>query len=162
MRYLAMKKIIPVIWKQCSYYYETMLGRILGVYSQLNGFLFSMTPNRWFSKLPLSSLQSPACQIHHNDKDHCLTSVYYENKIYLLDSLGTNRDEDRIISAVLKIQLSQIYGKNIETIQIHLPSVMKQDNNIDCGLFAIAFITSYCIRQQLCNLYLIQNVYVLT
>lgn len=27
---------------------------------------------------------------------------------------------------------------------------MKQSNGIDCGLFAIAFITSYCLRKELC------------
>jgi len=27
---------------------------------------------------------------------------------------------------------------------------MKQNNSIDCGLFAIAFVTSYCVRKTLC------------
>ena len=27
---------------------------------------------------------------------------------------------------------------------------MKQDNSIDCGLYAIAFITLFCFRQKLC------------
>ena len=27
---------------------------------------------------------------------------------------------------------------------------MKQNNSIDCGLYAIAFVTSHCFRQKLC------------
>ena len=26
---------------------------------------------------------------------------------------------------------------------------MRQNNGVDCGLFAIAFLTSYCLRQEL-------------
>jgi Ulp1 family protease len=71
-------------------------------------------------------------------------------KIYLLDSLGNDRNDERIFTEGLKIQLSQIYGRNKKIININIPNVMKQDNNTDCGLFAIAFLTMYCLRNMLC------------
>ena len=37
-----------------------------------------------------------------------------------------------------------------DEISIKIPEVMKQNNSIDCGLYAIAFVTSYCFRQKLC------------
>ncbi|XP_053377467.1 uncharacterized protein LOC128547884 isoform X1 [Mercenaria mercenaria] len=91
-----------------------------------------------------------SCQIHHNHKDHWVTSIQHNDSIYLIDSLGNERPNDRIIPDGLKIQLSQIYGKNEEGFDITVPLVQKQDNSIDCGLFAVAYATSYCIRQKLC------------
>ena len=106
--------------------------------------------NRWVLKFPMEPVTSPACQIHHTHRDHWVTTIFHRGNIYLLDSLGLERKDDIIIPDGLKIQLSQIYGKGKNELSIKIPEVMKQTNNIDCGLYAIAFITSYCFRQKLC------------
>ena len=49
-----------------------------------------------------------------------------------------------------KCQVSQIYSRGKDEIPIKIPEVMKQNNSINCGLYAIAFVTSYCFRQKLC------------
>ena len=99
--------------------------------------------NRWVLKFPMDPVSSPACQVHHSHNDH-------RGNIYLLDSLGNERKDDVIIPDGLKIQLSQIYGKGKSELNIKIPEIMKQNNNIDCGLYAIAFTTAYCFRQKLC------------
>ena len=106
--------------------------------------------NRWVLKFPMEPVTSPACQIHHTHRDHWVSTIFHRGNIYLLDSLGLERKDDIIIPDGLKIQLSQIYGKGKNELSIKIPEVMKQTNNIDCGLYAIAFITSYCFRQKLC------------
>ena len=65
-------------------------------------------------------------------------------------SLGIKRSDDAIIPDGLKIQLSYIYGRGKKQICIELPKVMRQNNNVDCGLFAIAFITAFCFRKEIC------------
>ena len=77
--------------------------------------------------------QDPPCvQIHHNSRDHWVMSIQIENgDIYFLDSLGLK------INTSLEFQLCKIYGQNKNTILIKIPEVQKQDNSIDCGLFAI-------------------------
>jgi hypothetical protein len=72
---------------------------------------------------------------------------FLNNEIYLLDSLGNDREN--IIPDGLKIQLSQIYGRNLKSISIIVPSVQKQTNSVDCGLFAIAFATHFCLNEKL-------------
>ena len=106
--------------------------------------------NRWILKFPMEPVNSPACQIHHTHNDHWVASLFHRGNIYLLDSLGTDRKDNSIIPDGLKIQLSQIYGRQKYEISIKIPEVMKQNNSIDCGLYAMAFITSYCFRQKLC------------
>ena len=69
----------------------------------------------------------------------------------MIDSLGNDRCDNIIITDGLKIQLSQMYSRNKNDLCIYVPCVMKQDNSIDCGLFAIAYITSYCLRKELCH-----------
>ncbi|KAL4223551.1 hypothetical protein ACF0H5_017021 [Mactra antiquata] len=111
---------------------------------------FNESSRRWVTKMPFESTTSPSCQIHHNHHDHWVASISYKNAIYLLDSLGNDRPADRIIPNGLKIQLSQLYGVGQSCIDISVPSVMKQNNNVDCGLFAIAFVTSFCVRNDIC------------
>lgn len=72
-----------------------------------------------------------ACQIHHNHRDHWVTSIYHENNIYLCDSLGSERPDNSLITDGLKLQLSQLYGRLSAEIKIHIPQVMKQSNNTD-------------------------------
>ena len=52
----------------------------------------------------------PLCQIHHTHSDHWVATIFHKDKIYLLDSLVSERKDDIIIPDVLKVLLSQIYG----------------------------------------------------
>ncbi|XP_060607618.1 uncharacterized protein LOC132759787 [Ruditapes philippinarum] len=112
---------------------------------------FNELEKRWCCKFPLEPAQSPACQIHHNHHDHWVASFNIDNQIHLMDSLGNDRPNDRIIPNGLKIQLSQLYGSNKSSIAVNVPNVIKQNNSVDCGLYAIAFITSFCLRKRLCT-----------
>ena len=109
--------------------------------------LLLSTEDRWHIETPMNPVESPACQIHHTHKDHWVTSVYHENKVYLLDSLGNERSNDNIIPDGLKIQLSVLYSLNSDKLNRIIPDIMKQSNSYDCGLFAIAFATTYCFRK---------------
>ena len=77
--------------------------------------------------------RTPSCvQVHHSGRDHWVMSIQIENgNIYFLDSLGLK------IKTSLEFQLCKIYGQNKNRILIKIPEVQKQDNSIDCGLFAI-------------------------
>lgn len=55
-----------------------------------------------------------------------------------------------LFPTVEKNQLSQMCGKDKGSINVIIPTMMKQDSNIDCCLlFAMAYITSYCVRKEL-------------
>lgn len=41
--------------------------------------------------------------------------------------------------------MAQIYGKDKKKIHIRMPDVQRQENNIDCGLFAIANAVEFCL-----------------
>ena len=112
--------------------------------------IFHEKQNRWIIDNLMKPVTAPACQIHYNHNDHWVCSIYHENGIFLLDSLGTDRENDKIISNGLQIQLSQLFGRKKDKINIKVPQVMKQNNSIDCGLYAIAYITSYCFRNSFC------------
>ncbi|WAR21723.1 hypothetical protein MAR_015697 [Mya arenaria] len=101
---------------------------------------------RWILKLPMDPVTSPATQIHHTHNDHWVSTILDNEHIYLLDSFVNERKDDLVIPDGLKIQLSQIYGRNKAEINVLIPDVMKENNSIDCGLYAIAFITSYCVH----------------
>ena len=73
--------------------------------------------NRWILKFPMEPVNSPACQIHHTHNDHWVASLFHRGNIYLLDNLGTDRKDNTIIPDGLKIQLSQIYGRQKDEIQ---------------------------------------------
>ncbi|XP_053392535.1 uncharacterized protein LOC123532398 isoform X1 [Mercenaria mercenaria] len=90
--------------------------------------IFNDTENRWLTKVHMEPVQSPSCQIHHTHSDHWVASVYHENIVYLLDTLGNDRNIERIIPNGLKIQLSQIYGQNKDVLKVQIPTVMKQNN----------------------------------
>ena len=111
--------------------------------------VFDNANNKWTTHIPFQPRANElCCQIHHNHNDHWVLSVKYKRTIYLIDSLGLERPDDRLIPDGLKIQLSQIYGNNKKFIDITLPAVVKQENNYDCGLYAIAHATSFCLRQR--------------
>jgi hypothetical protein len=100
--------------------------------------------NTWTTYASLQpSKEQLSCQIHFNHKDHWVTSIKCNNYIYLLDSFGNERPDDNLIPNGLKIQMSQIYGKNKNSVIIIIPPVQKQENSVDCGLFTIAQATSF-------------------
>ena len=65
-------------------------------------FFCSPLERRWLIKHPMESVTSPACQIHHTHSDHWVATIFHKDKIYLLDSLGTERKDDIIIPGGLK------------------------------------------------------------
>jgi hypothetical protein len=103
----------------------------------------SQNEKRWQYHLKMEpTFTSPACQIHHTHHDHWICSIFY-NEIYLLGN-----DRENIIPDGLKIQLSQIYSRNLKSISILLFPVFK---NKQCRLwsFAIAFATHFCLNEKL-------------
>ena len=69
---------------------------------------FDKTTKKWETHIPLKPInKNLSCQIHHTHNDHWVTSFEHKNKIYLLDSLGNTRPDDKIIPDGLKIQLAQ-------------------------------------------------------
>ncbi|CAG2233949.1 unnamed protein product [Mytilus edulis] len=48
------------------------------------------------------------------------------------------------LTTSLEYQLTQIYGKDKKKLIIRIPDVQKQQNSIDCGLFAIANALEFC------------------
>ena len=94
---------------------------------------------KWTSSTGFQAQDPPCVQIHHNGRDHWVMSIQIENgDIYFLDSLGLK------INTSLEFQLCKIYGQNKNRILIKIPEVQKQDNSIDCGLFAIANAVEFC------------------
>jgi hypothetical protein len=55
-----------------------------------------------------------------------------------------------LLLLLLLSPLMHLYGKDKSAIHINVPFTQKQTNGTDCGLFAIAFITSYCFRKTKC------------
>ena len=93
-----------------------LLNREIG--NKINGLQLSeLVPvklqhqNRWVMKFPMDPVSSPACQVHHTHHDHWVSTIFHRGNIYLLDSLGSERKDDVIIPDGLKIQISQIYGR---------------------------------------------------
>lgn len=110
--------------------------------------IFISRKNMWTSKFPFEMNSSPSYQIHPNHKNHWVATFFLENQIYILHSLGNDRENAGIIPDDLKIQLSQIYGKEQPSVCINVPNVVKQEKSIDCGWYAIAFITAYCLQKR--------------
>jgi Ulp1 family protease len=40
--------------------------------------------------------------------------------------------------------MSRIYGKNKDIVPVKIHKVQQQTNSVDCGVFAIAFMTEFC------------------
>jgi hypothetical protein len=94
---------------------------------------------KWTSSTGFQAQDPPCVQIHHNGRDHWVLSIQIENgDIYFLDSLRLK------INTSLEFQLCKMYGQNNNRILIKIPEVQKQDNSIDCGLFAIANAVEFC------------------
>ncbi|CAG2200582.1 unnamed protein product [Mytilus edulis] len=113
-------------------------------FPEINGFQeTTLAPvklnGKWVSETGFQSQESPSLQIHHNGNAHWVLSLQTrDGNIYLLDSLSLN------LTTSLEYQLTQIYGKDKKKLIIRIPDVQKQQNSIDCGLFAIANALEFC------------------
>ncbi|KAK6179252.1 hypothetical protein SNE40_011655 [Patella caerulea] len=99
------------------------------------------------SPLKFNPVEEPCAQIHHNGRNHWVTSIKDspDSDILLLDS-AYYKDT---ITASLQIQFQQIYRTNMPKLSVTIPRVPKQLNKYDCGVYAIAFLTEYCFRNYL-------------
>ena len=97
---------------------------------------------------PLSNDKSRACQIHHTGKDHWVVTFRDEtDSIFMFDSLGFDRPSRSIMAPSLSIQLGIMYGKNTDQdLEVIINDTQKQTNGVDCGVFAIAHLTEFCIK----------------
>ena len=94
--------------------------------------------DKWEYALTFKSMKSiPSAQIHHTGKDHWVLSILHENDVYVIDSLMSRIS---VITASMEIQLAKLY----ETRRVILPNVQQQQNSVDCGIFAIAFLVELC------------------
>ena len=50
----------------------------------------------------------------------------------------------KVQDSYLTIQMSRINGKNKDIVPVKIHKVQQQTNSVDCGVFAIAFMTEFC------------------
>ena len=112
--------------------------------------------NRWHVQQQSVMNQIPndkslACQIHHTGRDHWVVSFRDEtDSIFMFDSLGFDRPARSIMTPSLSIQLGLMYGKNTDQdLEIIIIDTQKQTNGVDCGVFAIAHLTEFCLNGSL-------------
>ncbi|XP_078662108.1 uncharacterized protein LOC144906058 [Branchiostoma floridae x Branchiostoma belcheri] len=76
-------------------------------------------------------------QIHNNRAQHWVLSSHTDGQVCLYDSLGT------AMTTSLQIQLCQVYApfadRERHVLFVKRPTVQRQTNAVDCGLFAIAW-----------------------
>lgn len=115
--------------------------------------VFLEDESRWnIGSVMLPVNEENCAQIHHTGKDHWVTSLKFNNAVHLIDSLGTDRPENAILTQSLKIQLSQVYGKMCKnSLNIQIPETQRQNNSVDCGIFAIAHLVEFCITSSFNN-----------
>lgn len=90
---------------------------------------------------------SPACQIHHTNSDHWVVSFQEnENNIYVFDSIWNERSDNNILTDSLKLQLASVYGGSKQSLHITVPDTHRQNNGVDCGLYAIAHLVEFCVH----------------
>ena len=106
---------------------------------------------RWHVGTVMQPVSGPACQILHTNADHWVVSFLTEDgNIYLFDSLGTERPDRMVITPSLQIQLAILYGKNRKSIPVIVPDTQRQNNGTDCGMFAIAHMFEFCLKENIC------------
>ena len=106
---------------------------------------------RWHVGTVMDSVTAPACQILHTQTDHWIISFLDEdNRIYLFDSLGTERPEICILTPALQIQFAILYGKDRKSLPIIAPDTQRQNNSVDCGFFSIAHLFEFCLTGRVC------------
>ncbi|XP_078662102.1 polycystin-1-like protein 2 [Branchiostoma floridae x Branchiostoma belcheri] len=76
-------------------------------------------------------------QIHNNRAQHWVLSSHTDGQVCLYDSLGA------AMTTSLQIQLCQVYAafadRERHVLSVKRPTVQRQTNTVDCGLFAIAW-----------------------
>ena len=91
----------------------------------------------------MDPVTAPAGQILHTHSDHWVVSfLEKDNKIYVFDSLGTERPERCIVTPGLQIQLAIIYGKDKKSLDIIFPDTQRQNNSTD--------LLEFCMKQKSC------------
>ncbi|KAK3108536.1 hypothetical protein FSP39_010086 [Pinctada imbricata] len=111
-----------------------------GMHSTSHAPVWMDDENRWRNEKPFPETMLPAAQVHHNGKNHWVTSVKSETgQVYLFDSLS-NGD----LSPSLEIQLAALYGLGKTKFPVKLPAIQQQTNSHDCGLHAIANLVEFC------------------
>ena len=104
---------------------------------------------RWDIGAVMNPVEGPACKIHHSDRDRWVISFLVDNTIYLFDSLGNERNESSIFTHSLRLQLAITYGGKSSSLNIIIPDTHRQNKSIDCGRFAIAHLSEFCINNQI-------------
>lgn len=64
----------------------------------------------------------------------------------VLDSFNKKRD---YVSQSTQLQLGKMYGKGEKTLDVSILDVQQQTNGVDCGVFAIANLTEFCISDDI-------------
>ena len=102
---------------------------------------------RWINNCGIfDCTKSKAVQVHYTGNHHWVSSfINDENEVFVLDSLL--RKDKTYITPSLQIQLAQIY-KGLGSIEVKVPHVFQQRNGSDCGVFAIACMTEFCLNNQ--------------
>ena len=109
----------------------------------------AINKKRWVSKVPMESVIEPACQVHHTHRDHWVSTILFNNKIYFLDSLGIVtlvrcNNSRRFKNSVI----TYIYGRDKKKIYIELPEVMRQNNNVDCGFLPLLLLLLFVFEKR--------------
>ena len=74
-----------------------------------------------------------------------------DSKVYLFDSLCKQHYK---IHPSIQFQLSALYGKGLDLLDVHVVKVDKQNNNDECGVYALANLLEFVSNG--CS-YLVQN-----
>ena len=84
-------------------------------------------------------------QLHHTHHGHWVMSARYAGStdIYLCDSLSSKNHGNQ--SDSIDMQLAQLYASGQHELTVTVPRAAQQDNGQDCGLYAMAFATSFCL-----------------
>lgn len=102
----------------------------------------------WEYKLQMSPEIAPVAQIHHTGYQHWIASLQIKEskKVMVLDSFNKKRD---YVSQSTQLQLGKMYGKGEKTLDVSILDVQQQTNGVDCGVFAIANLTEFCISDDI-------------
>ena len=107
---------------------QTILKR---QFPDVSGWQDAILSQTSFVPIPVDSVQ-----IHHDQRrQHWVCSSSIHESIQVFDSLFET------LSTSMQIQLAQCYrfAINVDILEVQVPSVQRQSDAVDCGLFAIAF-----------------------
>ena len=94
----------------------------------------------------MKGIPPPSCQIHHMGTDHWIPSVQdtEDDQVILFDS---SQGFSPRLSRSLEMQLFAVYPRGKRHLQVVHPRVQQQHNDVDCGIFAIAYTTEFVFNQ---------------